>query len=93
MNSWTSTYGLDAIRGYCRPPTTPPDQTSRFTVPTGTPCRVAKVTSPKDKRGHTTRQELHFDSYERWDRDSFAYVFRREGFLIWVGYQRVTKRW
>ena len=93
MNTWTPTYGLDATRGTCRPPTSPTDQTPRFTIPEGTSVRVARVESPEDKRRHTTRQRLDFDRYERWDREEFCYVFRREGYLVWASHHRVAKRW
>ena len=71
----------------------PPDTTPRFTIPEGTSVRVAKVESPEEKRRHTTRQRLDFDSYERWDKEEYCYVFRHQGYLIWASYRRVTKRW
>ena len=80
---WTSTYGLDASRGYCRPPVEPPDLTPRFTIAAGTSVRVAKVEAPEAKTRHVMRKTLDFDSYERWDRDEFCYVFRENGYLIW----------
>ena len=77
---------------YCRPPTSPPDQTPRFTIPEGTSVSVAKVDSPEAKTRHVMRKTLHFDQYDHWDRAEYCNVFRHTGYLIWASYRRVTKR-
>lgn len=44
-------------------------------------------------RKHVTRKELGFDRYERFDCRRFSYVFRHEGYFVWVPRQHVFKEW
>ena len=91
--SWSGSESRRRPQGGCKPPSHTPDHTQRYTVPTGTKCRVRHVSQSESQfQAHTTRQPLGFARYETCDRKRWVYTFRQECWLVEVACRLVQKR-
>jgi hypothetical protein len=72
---------------------TPARDRPRFFVPAGTPCAVSTL-SPLAWHPYTTRLDLPFDRFERYERSDGGpfYEFRHQGYLLLVHRSLVVHR-
>jgi hypothetical protein len=77
----------------CPPPTKEPNKTPRFAIKMGTKVSIARIDEKHDCwEDYTTKQELGFEKFERYDKEFKHYHFRVKAWIICVHRSQVIHR-
>ena len=79
------------IKSGCLPPTKPAVKQARFTIPAGTALDIQDLRE-WEWQPYTTKQQLSFERFEKYDAEFKCYQFRFQGFLIMVHRSKVKHR-
>lgn len=97
---WKRMYGAKAaaelgpdVKQGCLPPTKTPNKTPRFGIPAGTQVSISRIDRKHDCwQDHTTRMDLGFEKFEKYDKEFKHYHFRVKAWIICVHRSKVVHR-